>query len=328
MSYYHTHTNQTSQTAIQGTGRLGLLVYLPFGELFIEERTTWNTPYKFSGKELDEETGYSYFGARYYDPNISIWLSVDPLSDEYPSHSPFNYALLNPIRLVDPDGTTVVPSGEEESRAYNNYKSYVNDQIAKYDSKTNKLRENGHENRANRRDENRSSNDWVKMGNELQELEDSKDTYTIRMGNNITNEHGGGNLSYNGSDSYGNQIIDVNLKVGGDFSTMQKMGHELTHAYQFETGKLDLTSTGFGGMLYDKTDEMQAYNRSNILYQRNSGIRINDVNSYVLKMNSPKAIGPESLHHNSISNKDFGTYRNSVLNDSKYHISTRSKVGL
>jgi len=36
----------------------------------------WNTPYKFSGKELDDETGYSYFGARYYDPNISIWLSV------------------------------------------------------------------------------------------------------------------------------------------------------------------------------------------------------------------------------------------------------------
>jgi len=79
--------------------------FLPFGELFIEERTTWNTPYKFSGKELDEETGYSYFGARYYDPNISIWLSVDPLSDEYPSHSPFNYTLNNPILLIDPNGT-------------------------------------------------------------------------------------------------------------------------------------------------------------------------------------------------------------------------------
>jgi len=107
MSYYHTHTNQTSQTAIQGTGRLGLLVYVPFGELFIEERTTWNTPYKFSGKELDEETGYSYFGARYYDPNISIWLSVDPLSDKYPSHSPYNYTMNNPVMLIDPNGMNV-----------------------------------------------------------------------------------------------------------------------------------------------------------------------------------------------------------------------------
>jgi len=77
---------------------------LPFGELFIEERTTWNTPYKFSAKELDGETGYSYFGARYYDPNISIWLSVDPLSDKYPGHSPYVYTLNNPIMFIDPDG--------------------------------------------------------------------------------------------------------------------------------------------------------------------------------------------------------------------------------
>jgi RHS repeat-associated protein len=115
MSYYHTHTNQTSQTAIQGTGRLGLLEYLPFGELFIEERTTWNTPYKFSGKELDEETGYNYHGSRYLDPGISIWLSVDPLADLFPGYSPYNYALNNPIRLIDPSGMGPIktPEGEE-----------------------------------------------------------------------------------------------------------------------------------------------------------------------------------------------------------------------
>ncbi len=80
------------------------LEYLPFGELFIEERSTWNTPYKFSAKELDDETGYSYFGARYYDPNISIWLSVDPLSDKYPRYTPFNYTLNNPVKYTDPNG--------------------------------------------------------------------------------------------------------------------------------------------------------------------------------------------------------------------------------
>jgi len=86
-----------------GEGREGLL---PFGELFIEERTTWNTPYKFSGKELDDETGYSYFGARYYDPNISIWLSVDPLSDKYPNQTPYHYVSNNPINRFDPYGET------------------------------------------------------------------------------------------------------------------------------------------------------------------------------------------------------------------------------
>jgi RHS repeat-associated protein len=50
----------------------------------IEQRATtdYYTPYTFSAKERDTETGYSYFGARYYDPNVSVWLSVDPMSDE------------------------------------------------------------------------------------------------------------------------------------------------------------------------------------------------------------------------------------------------------
>ena len=48
--------------------------------------------------------GYSYFGARYYDSEVSVWLSVDPLSDKYPSTSPYMYVRGNPIMLVDPNG--------------------------------------------------------------------------------------------------------------------------------------------------------------------------------------------------------------------------------
>ena len=68
---------------------------------------SWNAPYTFSGKEKDVETGYSYFGARYYDSGLSIWLSVDPMSDKYPSMSPYNYCANNPVILVDPDGRDV-----------------------------------------------------------------------------------------------------------------------------------------------------------------------------------------------------------------------------
>ncbi len=64
----------------------------------------YNSPYKFNGKELDEETGFYYYGARYYDPRISIWQSVDPLAETMPFASPYNYCLQNPINLVDPDG--------------------------------------------------------------------------------------------------------------------------------------------------------------------------------------------------------------------------------
>lgn len=61
----------------------------------------------FAFGEVDDDYGCRYFGARYYDPNISIWLSVDPLSDKYPSHSPYNYVLNNPIKLIDPNGKEV-----------------------------------------------------------------------------------------------------------------------------------------------------------------------------------------------------------------------------
>ena len=65
---------------------------------------TPNCTYTFSAKERDHETGLSYFDARYYSSELSIWLSVDPMSDKYPSLSPYVYCANNPVRLVDPDG--------------------------------------------------------------------------------------------------------------------------------------------------------------------------------------------------------------------------------
>ena len=62
----------------------------------------------FTGKERDEETGYGYFGARYMDHELmTMWLSVDPMADKYPSISPYNYCAWNPVKLVDPDGREV-----------------------------------------------------------------------------------------------------------------------------------------------------------------------------------------------------------------------------
>ncbi|MXO33364.1 RHS repeat domain-containing protein [Apibacter sp. B2912] len=79
--------------------------YVPFGEVFIEERNnSWNTPYLFNGKELDEETGLYYYGARYYNPRESVWLSVDPLAEKYPNVSPYAYTFQNPIKYIDPRG--------------------------------------------------------------------------------------------------------------------------------------------------------------------------------------------------------------------------------
>ena len=65
---------------------------------------TANSTYTFSAKEKDSETGLSYFGSRYYSSDLSVWLSVDPMSDKYPSLSPYTYCADNPVKLVDPNG--------------------------------------------------------------------------------------------------------------------------------------------------------------------------------------------------------------------------------
>lgn len=65
---------------------------------------TANSSYTFSAKEKDAETGYSYFGSRYYSSDLSIWLSVDPMAGKYPSLSSYTYCANNPVKVVDPDG--------------------------------------------------------------------------------------------------------------------------------------------------------------------------------------------------------------------------------
>ena len=91
--------------------------YVPFGEVFIEELSSsakLNTPFLFNGKELDEETGLYYYGARYYDPRTSLWLSTDPMELKYPNVSTYAYCLNNPVKLIDILGCE--PTEEEAAR--------------------------------------------------------------------------------------------------------------------------------------------------------------------------------------------------------------------
>ncbi|MGI5171976.1 RHS repeat-associated core domain-containing protein [Treponema sp. OMZ 840] len=105
--------------------------YTPYGEYWIEKRAPENKtlPFKFTGKERDEETGLYYYGARYLDAKTSRWLTTDPALGEYIPVAPvndeakkhnqnlpgggiyntlsthlYNYANNNPIKYEDPDG--------------------------------------------------------------------------------------------------------------------------------------------------------------------------------------------------------------------------------
>jgi len=80
---------------------------LPFGETMSEQHSQtadYVNKWKFTGHELDRETGLYYAKARYYDPKMSLFLSVDPLLETQPNKTPYHYASNNPVNRVDPDG--------------------------------------------------------------------------------------------------------------------------------------------------------------------------------------------------------------------------------
>ncbi|KQK24351.1 hypothetical protein AR438_17125 [Chryseobacterium aquaticum] len=76
---------------------------MPYGEMLMENTTmNYDHPFKYNGKELDMATGYYYYGARYYDPKRSFWLSVDPLADI--TLSTYAYVWNDPVNFIDPTG--------------------------------------------------------------------------------------------------------------------------------------------------------------------------------------------------------------------------------
>ena len=144
--YYHSDHLGSARTVTNYRGDVHeRLEYTPYGELWIDWKSSTDgdkTPFRFTGKERDEETGLYYYGARYLDPRTSRWLTTDPAmyQGDYIPSAPVNdearkrngnlpgqggifntvnmhvyhYAGNNPVKYVDPDGlaNVVVVVGE------------------------------------------------------------------------------------------------------------------------------------------------------------------------------------------------------------------------
>ncbi|MBR2262206.1 MAG: RHS repeat-associated core domain-containing protein [Paludibacteraceae bacterium] len=190
------------------------VAYIPYGEVFVEQRNgTWNTPYLFNAKELDEETGLYYYGARYLDPTGTRWLSVDPLFEKYVGMTPYGYCAGNPVRLVDPNGLELGVSVDGETYTYNpevkqNVYKGKNNVIRGFVSTLNKINS-------------------TKIGHKvLNALHKSNKKYLV------TNES-----STKGTHATIKDKDGVVKNKMGDSKNLIDLSHELFHSYQYEKGQ-------------------------------------------------------------------------------------------
>ena len=188
-------------------------------------------PFVFTGKEKDEETGYGYFGARYMDHELlTSFMSVDRYADKYPSISPYAYCAWNPIRLIDPNGDTIVYSGTPEQQV--KLKGYVNQFQARLPQK-------------------------------YKQLQSSLNVYNVQFVEE-NDDGSGGSFMYD--INTGN--FNVNIKENREktetnkYSDIEVLAHELKHAEQYENrqlGFLVIHSSGLvSGYAYDLYDEYEA----------------------------------------------------------------------
>ena len=132
--YYHPDHLGSAQLVTDYQGNeYERIEYTPYGESWIERAQDGLDllPYKFTGKELDSETGLYYYGARYLNPKTSAWISPDPAIGDYIPLAPvdeearkyngnlpgmggvfnlmnlalYHYAGNNPVKYTDPDGS-------------------------------------------------------------------------------------------------------------------------------------------------------------------------------------------------------------------------------
>ena len=207
--------------------------YAPYGELIANQQTVgYDERYKFTGKERDAETGYDYFGARYYW-QAGTWLSVDPLASDYPWISPYAYAAWNPILFIDPDGREITITGEDGITI-----TYVPG--GKYEG---------------------NDSFTMKMWSQLDEI------YSTTSGGIVLNElvnDKGKAFNVNSQLAKGPNGLDVKgytpgkrlLRMGGEVQGAEALAHEFFHAYQ------DLH--GYGGA--SCANDVEAYLFQGLVY--------------------------------------------------------------
>ncbi|WP_372474891.1 RHS repeat-associated core domain-containing protein [Capnocytophaga sp. ARDL2] len=183
-----------------------------------------------------------YYGARYYDPRLSVFISVDPMAEEYRNIGGYVYTANNPINFIDPDGREI----KDHDNVVANFKKEITNNIntQKELIKKGYIDSNSGE---------KLISFYTNILDEISKLEKSDQIYNVYL--DTSNKEGG--MKYDMSS--GEIMISVDNNIG-------LVAHELHHAYQYEVGDVSLVVDNSSyGMLYDITDETNAYNRERAL---------------------------------------------------------------
>lgn len=236
--YYHSDHLGSANWITDDQGQaVQYIHYMPYGELWVNQQAnSYDERFKFTGKERDAETGYDYFGARYYSPMIGHWLSPDPLANKYPNISPYAYCSWNPLRYVDPNGKEICIVGEDGVSAtylkdmhYTGNDAFIKESIDKLNVINNITAGTGF----------------------METLIESPLDFSISMADSKID----GTLSTT-------SISDTEKQISaGRNASIEDLGHELFHTYQYANGQ--------GGMsIYN---EVEAY-----LFQAKLGYVLNN----------------------------------------------------
>lgn len=104
--------------------------YYPFGLSYNRYSLGSRNNYLYNKKEWQEELSQYDYGARFYDPVVLRWNSIDPKAEKFAAFTPYNYAFDNPILVIDLDGQEgIVVIGQPGDHKYK--KHFLENGLAK-----------------------------------------------------------------------------------------------------------------------------------------------------------------------------------------------------
>ena len=180
--------------------------------------------------------------------------------EKYVSISPYVYVANNPVRLIDPNGMEIIGDVDEVERLKKKAEKRIASKTRRQEKLQGKIDKRSASGKSTSGLEQRLaqsqsvSGEMKGMLGEISTMEKSDQVYNVST--NYTGKDSDGETRYNSSTGA------VDIMVSSSYLGNGGLAHELTHAYQFESGKIDFSKSGGGpGVLYEITDEISAYER-------------------------------------------------------------------